>query len=235
MFEKVKTTKVYMEIVKQIQNLVNEGRLKPGDKLPPEHLLADKLGVSRPPLREALCALEILGITESRGGKGNFIKGSFDSISYARQFKELEQDQSPFELLETRKVIEVEIAGLAAEKATKEDVDAIQKSLDNTESAIRQKREISEIMEIDMEFDMNMTKAIHNTILSSIMAYVAEGSKEKLWVHLKGKCWSIPGRPQRYFEEHEKILDAIKKKDGKRARERMYNHLVGIERDLINE
>ena len=67
MFEKVKTTKVYMEIVKQIQNLVNEGRLKPGDKLPPEHLLADKLGVSRPPLREALCALEILGITASRG------------------------------------------------------------------------------------------------------------------------------------------------------------------------
>lgn len=224
-----------MEIVKQIRNLINQGRLKPGDKLPPEHLLADKLGVSRPPLREALSALEILGIIESRGGKGNFIKDSFDSTSYARQFKELEQDQSPFELLETRKVVEVEIAGLAAQKATKEDVDAIQKSLDNIESAIRQKRQISEIIEIDMEFDVNITKAVHNTVLSSIMTYLAEGTKEKLWIYLKGKCWSIPGRPQRYLEEHAKILDAIKKKDDKGARERMYNHLVGIERDLINE
>jgi len=84
MFEKVQTRKVYMEIVEQIQDLIKRGRLKPGDKLPAERILADKLGVSRPPLREALSALEILGIIESRGGKGNFIKDSFDLTSYAQ-------------------------------------------------------------------------------------------------------------------------------------------------------
>ena len=232
MFKKVQTQKVYMKIVEQIRDLIKEGRLKPGDKLPSEHILAEKFGTSRPSVREALSALEILGITESRGGKGNFIRDDLSSPSYEQKFKELEEEESPFELLETRKAVEAEIAGLAAKKATKEEIGAIQQSLDKMKNSLTN---IPEIMEFDREFHINVARAAHNGILLSIMTYLADGLKEKLWVNLKEKSWSIPGRPQKYLKEHAEIFEAIKKKDSKAARKEMYDHLAAVEQDLLNE
>ena len=232
MFNKVKTKKVYMKIVEQVRDLIKEGRLKPGDKLPPEQVLAEEFGTSRPSVREALSALEILGITESRGGKGNFIKDNLNFPLYEQKFRELEEEESPFELLEARKVVETEIVGLTAKKATEEEIAAIQESLDKMKSAVTN---ISEIMEFDREFHINVARAAHNSLLFSMMIYLADLLKEKLWINLKEKSWSIPGRPQKYFEEHNEILNAIKNKDSKRARNRMYDHLAGVERDLLNE
>jgi len=174
MFEKVQTKKVYMEIVEQIQKLIKDGRLKPGDKLPPERILAKKLGVSRPPLREALSALEILGIIESRGGKGNIIRDSFDPDALKQRFRELEQEESPFEILEARKMIEMQITALAAKKATEEDIAAIQGSLEKMKNVFPN---ISKVMEFDREFHLNIAKAAHNSVLFSMMGYLADGLK----------------------------------------------------------
>ena len=110
MFNKVKTKKVYIKIVEQILDLIKEGRLKSGDKLPPEQVLAEKFGTSRPSVREALSALEILGITESRGGRGNFIKDTPRYPLYEQEVMELEEEESPFELLEARKALEIACA-----------------------------------------------------------------------------------------------------------------------------
>ena len=232
MFEKVQTRKVYMEIVEQIQDLIKRGRLKPGDKLPAERILADKLGVSRPPLREALSALEILGIIESRGGKGNFIKDSFDLTSYAQQFKKLEQEESPFELLEARKVVETEIAGLAAEKATPEDAKKIKEALNKMRKVLN---DIPQAMEFDREFHVAIAKAAHNSLLFQMMNYLADGLKEGLWINLKKKSWSLPGHPQKYLEEHIQLLEAIKKGDKEAARRTMHDHLADVEKDLLEE
>jgi GntR family transcriptional repressor for pyruvate dehydrogenase complex len=231
-FKKVQTKKVYMKIVEQVRDLIKEGRLKPGDKLPPEQVLAEKFGTSRPSVREALSALEILGITESRGGKGNFIKDNFNFPLYEQVFRELEGEESPFELLEARKVVETEIVGLAAKKATEEEITAIQGSLNKMKDAMTN---IPEIMEFDREFHINIAKAAHNSLLFSMMIYLTDLLKEKLWINLKEKSWSIPGHTQKYFEEHNEILKAIKNKDSKRARNRMFDHLAGVERDLLNE
>jgi len=232
LFNKIHTKKVYMKIVEQVRDLIKEGRLKPGDKLPPEQILAEKFGTSRPSVREAMSALEILGIIESRGGKGNFIKDNLGSHLYEQKFRELEEEESPFELLEARKAVETEIVGLAAKKATKEEIAAIQGSLNKMKETITN---ILEIMEFDREFHINIARAAHNSLLFSMMTYLADLLKEKLWINLKEKSWSIPGRPQKYFEEHTEILNAIKNKDSKGARKRMYDHLAGVERDLLNE
>jgi len=218
--------------VEQVRDLIKEGRLKPGDKLPPEHILAENFGTSRPSVREALSALEILGITESRGGKGNFIRNNLNFPLYEQKFKELEEEESPFELLEARKAVETEIVGLTAKKATKEEIAAIQESLDKMKSAMTN---IPEIMEFDREFHINIARAAHNSLLFSMMNYLADLLKEKLWINLKEKSWSIPGRPKKYFEEHTEILNAIKNKDSKDARKRMYDHLAGVEKDLLSE
>lgn len=232
MFNKVQTKKVYMKIVEQIRDLIKEGRLKPGDKLPPEQVLAEEFGTSRPSVREALSALEILGITESRGGKGNFIKDNFNFPLYEQKFRELEEEESPFELLEARKVLETEIVGLAANKATEEEIAVIQGSLNKMKDAMTN---IPEIMEFDREFHINIARAAHNNLLFSMMNYLTDLLKEKLWINLKEKSWSIPGRLNKYLKEHTEIFNAIKNKDSKDARKRMYDHLAGVERDLLNE
>ena len=232
MFNKVKTKKVYMKIVEQVRDLIKEGKLKPGDKLPPEQTLAEKFGTSRPSVREALSALEILGITESRGGKGNFIRNNLNSLLYEQKFKELEEEESPFELLEARKAVETEIAGLTAKKATREEIAAIQGSLNKMKGAMRN---IPEMMEFDREFHINIARAAHNGLLFSMMTHLADLLKEKLWINLKEKSWSIPGRPKKYLEEHTEIFNAIKNKDSKDARKRMYDHLAGVEKDLLSE
>ncbi len=232
MFKKVQTKKVYMKIVEQVRDLINKGKLKAGDRLPSEHILAEKFGTSRPSVREALSALEILEITESRGGKGNFIKNNLNLPVYEQKFKELEKEQSPFELLEARKAVEGEVIGLAARKATKEDIAAIQESLDKMKDATT---DISETMKFDREFHVNIARAAHNTVLLSIMTYLADGLKEDLWLNIKGKSWSIPGRPQRYIEEHINILNAIKNKDSKNASKIIRTHLASVEKDFLSK
>ncbi len=232
MFRKVKTKKVYMKIVEQIRNLIKEDKLKPGVKLPSEKILAEKLGASRSSLREAISALEILGITESRGGKGNYIKGNLNSTLYEQVFKELEEEESPFEILEARKVVETEIAGLAAKKATEGDIAAIKESLNKMKENMT---DIPKAIEFDREFHINIGRAAHNTILFSITFYLADILKGKLWIKLLEKSWSIPSHPQKYCEEHNEIFNAIKNKDSKEARNRMYDHLDDVGRDLLNE
>jgi len=219
-----------MKIVEQVRDLIEEGRLKPGDKLPPEQVMAENFGTSRPSVREALSALEILGITESRGGKGNFIKDMPRSPLYEQEVMELEKEESPFEMLEARKAVETEIADLAAKKATKEDIDAIYESLHKMEGAISN---IPEMMEFDREFHLNIARAAHNNLLFSMMTYLSNLLKEKLWVNMKEKNWNLPGYPQKYLKEHAEIFNAIKNKDSKNARKQVYHHLAGVEKDLL--
>ena len=220
-----------MRIVEQITNLVEKGKLKPGDRLPPEHVLAEKFGASRPSVREALSALEILGVIESRAGRGNFIKNSLNLPSYRKKLEELEREESPFELLEARKIIESQIASLAAQRATEEDISAIQDSLNKMKNALP---DIPRVMKFDREFHLGVAKAAHNSVLFSIMNYIADGLKEELFMKLKKKSLSTPGRPQKYVIHHTQILDAIRNKNSEEAYRRIYNHLVDVERDLLH-
>lgn len=222
MFNKVQTKKVYMEIVEQVRVLIKEGRLKPGDKLPPEQVLAEEFGASRPSVREAMSALEILGIIERRGGKGNFIKYNFNFLLYEQKFRELGEEAIPFELLEAIKALEPEIVGLAAKKATEEEIATLQGSLNKMKDAAV--TNIPEIMEFDREFHINIARAAHNSLLFSMMIYLIDLSQEKLWINMKEKSLCIPGHIQKYFEEHNEILKAIKNKDSKGARDRMHEH-----------
>ena len=143
---------------------------------------------------------------------------------------ELEEEESPFEMLEARKAVEIEIADLAAQKASQEDLDAIYESLHKMEGAINN---IPEMMEFDREFHMHIARAAHNNLLFSMMGYLSNLLKEKLWVNMKEKTWNLPGYPQKYLKEHTEIFNAIKNKDSKNARKKVYRHLLDVEKDLL--
>jgi len=236
MFKLIKTTKVYMQVVEQVQNLIRNGKLKPGDKLPPERILAERLGVSRPSVREGIVALEILGLVDSRGGKGNIVKNVDNSLILKQNFEHLEEEESPFELLEARKIIEVDVAGYAAQKVQTEDIASIGQTLGDMRNIVDNlsvSKEYEKGMEFDREFHISIARATHNAVLLRIVTHLLENLKEDLWVRLKEKSWGLPGRPQKYLKEHEEILDAIEKKASAIARKKMYQHLAGIQRDLF--
>jgi GntR family transcriptional repressor for pyruvate dehydrogenase complex len=116
MLKPVKQDKLYKKIVEQIKNLIMEGNLKPGERLPPERDLAEKLNVSRVAVREALLTLEFMGLIEIKRGSGVFIPEELqpelvlNSIDFALNFKEnIIED-----LVEVRQVLETKMAGLAA-------------------------------------------------------------------------------------------------------------------------
>jgi len=230
-FKKIKTEKVYIKIIKQIRKFIKEGKLKSGDRLPTELELALQFGISRPSVREALCALEILGITEKRGNRGNFIKSNrLKSSFYEQQIREFEEEESPFELLEARKALEAGIVFLASQKASREDIITIEKSLSKMKANMDN---IPKMMEFDREFHLNIARAAHNSFLLNTMLIMNNLLKQKLWISIEEKQWILPGYPQKYLEEHNNILYAIKNRDSKNSIKAMHDHLTGVEKDML--
>jgi len=236
MFEKVHPQKAYTFIIEQIFDLVERGELKQGDRLPSELVLTEQFGVSRPTVRQALSALEILGVIETKGGKGNFIRDQLDLESLKYRSKGLERQISPAELLESRKLLEADIADLAAVKSEASDIKAIEKCLNQFKRQI--KRDLKEIDfdkigQLDRDFHLLLAKATHNSALLQMMRFIIRGLRGEMWVNLKKKSLATPGHLEKYLAEHEAIFKAIKDRNKKEARDIMYRHIDDVERDLF--
>src|SRR5690554_3631179 len=131
MYTPVKNTKVYEEVIEQIKFMITSGQLKKGEKLPPERELVEKFQVSRTSVREALRALQIIGLIESRQGGGNYIKDSFDdNLIEPLSMMFVLQNSRNSEILELRRVLEVETARLAAKNISDEELTRLKEIID---------------------------------------------------------------------------------------------------------
>src|SRR5437762_9392216 len=127
----IKSTRIYQEIVRQVKAMIAEGRLKSGDQLPPERDLAEKFLVSRTSVREALRALESVGLIEIRPGEGTFVREiSVEALVEPLALVLLSQRAMIEELFEARRMLEPVIAGLAARRATKDEVQEMERILE---------------------------------------------------------------------------------------------------------
>src|SRR5216117_3565728 len=127
----IKSTRIYEEIVRQVKQLIAEGRLKSGDQLPPERDLAEKFVVSRTSVREALRALESLGFVEIRPGEGTFVREmSVEALIEPLALLMFSKREAIGELFEARRLLEPAIAALAARRATPEEVKEMERILD---------------------------------------------------------------------------------------------------------
>ncbi len=235
-FIKVKIEKIYVQIVRQIEDLIERGILKPGDKLPSEPVLAEQLGTSRPPLREALSALEMFGIIERRGRTGSFVKANTDTIRHKYQLRELGKNVSPYETLQARKIVETEIVRTAAETATKKDIEAVQKAFQEMKEKIEKlgsSLTLEDIISSDIKFHLSIAEATHNSVLIETVRYMVAGLREKLWIEMKIHNTDFRKRFQKLLLEHKEILDALIKKDGTTIGKKMYEHLDIAEREMF--
>lgn len=202
----VRSTRVYEEIVRQVRAMIAEGRLRTGDRLPPERDLADRFVVSRTSVREALRTLESLGLVEIRPGEGAFVREAIG------------------ELFEARRLLEPGIAALAARRATPADLEGMTRIV---EAQALEVASGGTGLAHDARFHAAIAAATHNQairrIAGAIMDLLAESHAESL---------RAPGRPARSHEDHRRVLEAISDRDAGAAERAMREHIDEVERLL---
>jgi GntR family transcriptional repressor for pyruvate dehydrogenase complex len=228
-FTPIKTQRVYMQIVDQILDLLRKGEFRPGSQLPPERDLAEKLNVSRASLREALSALQLLGLVETRSGQGTFLSTAADSTLLRLDASLVYQDlESPFTILQARKAVEPSIAALAARQRSSDAMRHLQEILDLSESD-----SLGLSSEGDRRFHLAIAEATQNPVLVHMMSIVYELMGQKLWLLLRDATAAAPGKLREYARQHRRIYDAIVDQDENEAAARTREHLESVERLMI--
>jgi GntR family transcriptional regulator, transcriptional repressor for pyruvate dehydrogenase complex len=225
-FKEIAPVRLYESVIEQIMDLIKNNELKPGDKLPPERELAEKLSISRNSLREAFRVLESRGLIKSKPGGGRFIREIRESDHNNTENIILSLEKSSIlELLEAREIFEVKIAEIAAQRATLEDIEIIEEALNK----MNQKEELKDDKktESDTEFHLAIAGASHNFVFVNIMKLHLDLLKET-----REKTWQIPGRREKQYQEHQAIFQAIKEHNSKKAGEAILKHLRNI-REIV--
>jgi len=226
MFKKVKVERVYQKVIEQIGEMIKNGYLKKGDKLPPERELVEQLGVSRTSIREAVRVLEILGVIESRQGEGNFVTDRLDDTFFQPlSLAFMLRDSDPIEILEIRKIMEVGIAGLAAQRITDNDLKKLKEIIEKFKKCDSEKINAT----LDKEFHYIIIGASNNylakdiyTTISLLFDQFIIGARKEIMKEKKNQAILL--------SQHEEIYHAIEKRDPKMAEEAMKKHL-----DFVNQ
>ena len=213
------------EVVSQLREMIHRGELHPGDRLPPERDLAKLLGVSRPTLRAGLRSLSAVGILQSRQGAGTFVVRSdgppqLDS-SPLRLMASLHGFTSA-EMFEARQSLEMAVAGLAAERATSEQMATMAEEIAGMYASLD---EPEQFLFHDMRFHQTVAAASGNRILTSLMNMVAT-----ILFDARSKTVKRAKDLKESAEMHRKIYRAIRERNSEAARDRMRDHLMLAQR-----
>ncbi len=206
-------------IVKQVRDLIQSGELPLGSKLPPERELAQRLNVSRASVRQAVKALESMGLVVSRVGVGNFVRDEMDGsnlLSEPMQFAIKMNNISGTKLFEMRRLLEVQVVGMTAARATAEGIGAIEAELHKME---RHRDNPREMATCDYRFHLEIIRACGNEIFELIYAPISK----ILWEDLRDRMHLFD--PSRTIALHEGILRAIQQRDAEGAMQAMEDHL----------
>lgn len=227
-FEAVRKTKVYEKVAEQIQRLIRDGLLKPGDMLPPERELAETFQVSRSSLRDAIRTLELMGMVEARQGEGTVVREpSGEAVASPLTAVLLQQREFVSELLELRGMIEPTLAARAATHADADDLAELEDILR------RQKERVDRgelAIEEDSEFHYSIARASNNKVVLQVvdvfMDLLRESRKHSL---------QVEGRLQKSLVSHQQILSAIARHDAAAAENAMRRHIQEIEAIVLQE
>jgi GntR family transcriptional repressor for pyruvate dehydrogenase complex len=221
--EPIRSTRIYEEIVRQVKQLVAEGKLKSGDQLPPERELAEKFRVSRTSVREALRALQSRGLIEIRAGEGTFIRDiSVEMLIEPLALVILPHREAVGELFEARRLLEPAIAALAARRATREEIGEMERILDDQAKEVAAGR--TGVTQ-DSAFHAAIANSAHNRAISRIVNALMD-----LLTQSREESLHTPGRPTRSHQDHRRILEAIQRRDEMGAHRAVLDHLIAVER-----
>jgi GntR family transcriptional repressor for pyruvate dehydrogenase complex len=233
-FTPIKTKRLYEEIVEQIKQLITEGKLKPGDKLLAERDLADQFQVSRASVREAIRTLEMLGVIDIRPGEGTFVRssGADDIIRPLAMFLAVER-ASLLDMYEMRRIFETATAGLAAERASMEELDQISAALEGMRERLNVK-DPEKGEEFDVAFHYAVAEATHNSLLTKLFKTVSEEFHRANSVARRQLYLHKPENAQKLIDQHSEIFEAIRSRSPEASSKAMMEHLIFAENELRN-
>jgi GntR family transcriptional repressor for pyruvate dehydrogenase complex len=204
-------------IADQILQSINSGRFKAGSKLPSERAITEQMGVSRPSLREAISALQIVGILESRPGDGTYVcKPTASEDLVCQALDVLEECDSPFDNLQARKALEIGAAQLAIKVASDADLNIL-KAVWNEKRIRGLQGNLEDHLGFGMEFHLAIARATKNRIIEAIMEKLLNVTSQPLWKNMRREYFrKDPTRIKLMIGIHDRIMKAIIKRDSKK-------------------
>lgn len=219
-------------VAERLLQAIESGRLKPGDKLPSERKLARTFQVSRNSVREALIALQVVGLLVSKPGDGTYIAEQ-ESIRRLRDqvMTVLQESDNPFEALEERKILESGTAELAACNASNEDLQLIRSHLEAMHRAVADE-DVDAYLEANLHFHRSIATASGNSLIAHHIELLLEVMKHRLWREMKESLLFSLELTENSYRIHDEIYEAIRARDPQRAARKMRQHFEEIEARL---
>jgi GntR family transcriptional repressor for pyruvate dehydrogenase complex len=211
------------EAIDKIKGMITSGELGPGDRLPKEADLAERLGLSRNSLREAVKALSMIRVLDVRQGDGTYVTSLepnllLDALSFVVDFH---RDDTVLQFLEVRRILEPAATALATERMTDADVTKLQAVLDE----LGAEPTIEALVANDLEFHRLIAAGSGNTVLCSLIDGLSgPTTRARIWRGLTQE-----GAAVRTREQHQAILDAIASRQPDLARSWASIHVAGVE------
>ncbi len=205
------------EVISRFRNLILQGVLTPGCKLPSERELVRVLGVSRPTLRQALKALQVLGIIRSRQGAGSYLaEATSEILKSPLDFAIALKGMAKADLFETRQTLEVKLAALAAERRTAKDLENMRVAL----AAMKASAGVPDKWCVhDIEFHNRIVEAANNAVMASVMEMLSH-----LLVQSRNDTVGLLTDSDGSLRSHERVFEEIERRDPARAAEAMAEH-----------
>lgn len=220
-------------IVDQILEGIRTGAFAPGTLLPPERSLAERFGVSRGSVREAIRLLEYAGILDVRTGRGTHVaEAGVSKAAALRAQAALLGEHSPLDLVVARRAIEPVCAGLAAANRSAADLKLLRRLLDEQESLWRRGEETAEV---DLAFHVTVASACRNPVLMLLYDRLAEIMRQDFWLDLRRRARKSEGTAERYLEQHRETLAAIERGDREAAQRSVDSHIATVEERLLDQ
>ncbi len=224
LFKTIKTSRLYEQIVEQIEKSILNGVLTPGDQLPPERELAEQFGVSRTAVREALKTLSEKGLVEAYSGRGTFVRdGTSQTI---RQSFDLmmkgQADALPY-LAQVREILEPEIAALAATRIEEQHLVTMREAAATMDRSLR---DPDTYIEADLDFHLSLAEAVANPLILSLIDSIVGLLREQ-----RLQVFHVEGGPERGQFHHKCILAAVEARAPEKARAAMRAHLAQVRTD----
>ena len=217
--------KLYQQVANSIAAAIQRGEYRAGERIPSERELAEEYKVSRPTIREAMIALDVLGLVRSRHGSGIYVVDHPPENASTGGL-----DIGAFELTEARRLFEGEAAALAALSITELELAALQ------EQVLQMQRENEENVtgeHADREFHMIIARATRNSAVAAVVEMLWDARyKSPLCAHTLQQARAAGDRPR--IDEHQPILDALRRRDSKAARAAMRHHLAEVIEGLLD-
>jgi len=215
--------RLYEQVANQIEKLIIDELFRPGDKLPGERDLAERLGVSRTVIREATRVLSVCGLVDVKPGSGTYIQklSPGNAAAPIGLFLKLQHAANSFQnLCEVRFTLEVDIAGLAAERATDEDIVAMEAA---TEEMAGHIADAEQFVQYDLDFHSALATATDNDLYSVLLTPITD---LLLDFRLTAYHYDVQGSIEGGLTHHRCILERVKARDAEGARRAMREHLV---------